>query len=96
MTGRVDEVELVCLAVGSRERQAHGLRLDGDAALALDVHLVEELGTHLPLGERSGDLEDAVGQRRLAVIDVRDDRKVADFVLQCRHLEASVRSALPA
>ena len=54
------------------------MRLDGDAALALEIHRVEELRLHLARLERAGDLEEAVGQRRLAVVDVRDDGKVAD------------------
>ena len=56
---------------------AHGLRLDGDAALALDVHRVEHLLHHVALLDRVGELEDAVGQRGLPVVDVRDDREVA-------------------
>jgi hypothetical protein len=75
--GRVDQVQVVRLAVVLPEH-AHGLRLDRDPALALDVHGVEQLVAHLALGHRVGDLEDAVGERRLAVVDVRDDREVAD------------------
>ena len=54
------------------------MRLDGDAALALEVHRVEHLRLHLARLEGAGDLEKAVGQRRLAVVDVRDDREIAD------------------
>ena len=54
------------------------MRLDRDAALALEVHRVEDLRFHLARLERAGDLEKAVCQRRLAVVDVRDDREVAD------------------
>ena len=43
MAGRVDQVEDVVLAVVGVVVEAHGLRLDGDAALALDVHVVEHL-----------------------------------------------------
>ena len=39
----VDHVEREGLAL-DEPRHAHGLRLDGDAALALDVHAVEVLG----------------------------------------------------
>ena len=56
---------------------ADGLRLDGDAALALDVHRVEHLLHHVAVGDGVRQLEHAVGQRRLAVVDVRDDREVA-------------------
>src|ERR1700731_2928323 len=42
--------------------EANAFRLDGDAALAL--------------GERAGHFEQAVRQRGLAVIDVRDDAEI--------------------
>ena len=54
------------------------MRLDGDAALALQVHGVEHLLHHFALRQRAGDLQQAVGQRRLAVVDVRNDREIAD------------------
>ena len=76
---RVDEVQLVGLAVVGGVAHAHGLALDGDAALALDVHGVEQLGLHVALGHRARKLQDAVRERGLAVIDVRDDREVADM-----------------
>ena len=78
MARRVDQVEDVRLAVVGRVVQADRVRLDRDAALALEVHRVEDLRLHLARLQRAGDLEEAVGQRRLAVVDVRDDREVAD------------------
>jgi hypothetical protein len=57
------------------------LCLDRDAALALEVHRVEHLRAHLALRHGVRELEDAVGERRLAVVDVRDDREVADVLL---------------
>ena len=79
--GRVDQVQLVGLAVARRVEHAHRLRLDRDAALALQVHRVQQLRAHLARGDRVRQLEDAIGQRRLAVVDVRDDREVADVRL---------------
>ena len=73
VAGRVDQVELVALV-----RQAHRLRLDRDAALALQVHLVQVLGPHVAALDRVGDLQQAVGQRRFPVVDVRHDAEVAD------------------
>ena len=73
---RVDQVELVALPL-----DAHGLRLDRDPALALQVHRVEHLGPHLALRNGVRELENPVGERRLAVVDVRDDREVADVLL---------------
>ena len=78
VAGRVDQVQLVHVAVVGAVVQADGVGLDGDAALALQVHGVEHLLHHFALRERAGDLEQAVGQRRLAVVDVRDDREIAD------------------
>ena len=81
VAGRVDEVQLVGLAVARRVVDAHRLGLDRDAALALEVHRVEHLGAHRPGVDGLRHLEDAVGQRRLPVVDVGDDREVADVCL---------------
>ena len=78
VAGRVDQVEDVILAVMRPVLQADGLRLDGDAALALDIHGIEHLLDHLALGQAPGELDQPVGQRRLAVVDMGDDREVAD------------------
>ncbi len=69
----VDQVQEV-VAPANADR----LGLDRDPALALQVHGVEKLLAHLALGDGAGQLEDAIGERRLAVVDVRDDREVAD------------------
>ena len=77
---RVDQVEDVVLAVPRPVVEPHGVLLDGDAALALQVHRVEELLGHLALGERARALHQPVGERGLAVVDVRDDREVTDVL----------------
>ena len=100
--GRVDEVQLVGLAVARLVEDAYRLRLDRDAALALEVHGVEQLLAHHPGIDRLGHLQDAVGQRRLAVVDVGDDGEVPDVRLVC-HVrqsnlgvpEAGPRTAAP-
>ena len=75
--GRVDEVQLVLDAARS-VGQANGLRFDGDAPFTLELHSVQVLLAHLPCRHRVRDLEEAVGQRRLPVVDVRHDAEVAD------------------
>ena len=47
-------------------------------ALLLEVHVVEHLLVHLARGHGVAALQDAVRQRRLPVVDVGDDREVAD------------------
>ena len=73
MAGRVDQLEHVV-----PPPDTHVLRLDGDAAFALEVHRVEVLGTHLAGIDREGQLEDAVRQGRLPMVDMADDGEIAD------------------
>ncbi len=73
VTGGVDEMDGVIAVV-----QTHRLQLDGDPPLAFDVHRVEVLIAHVPRVDGSADLEDAVGEGGLAVVDVGDDRQIAD------------------
>ena len=72
---RVDQVDHVIAPL-----DAHVLGLDRDATLALEIHRVEVLRAHVARVHRPGDLEQAVGQRALAVIDVGDDREIADAI----------------
>ena len=44
---RVDQVDLIVEPVARAVLKGHALRLDGDAALALEVHRVEHLVLHL-------------------------------------------------
>ena len=59
--------------------QADGLRLDGDAALALDIHGIEHLLDHVARGDGAGRLDQPVGERRFAMVDMRDDGEVANI-----------------
>ncbi len=89
VAGRIDEIEAIRLAVARLVLEADGPGLDGDPLLALEVHRIEDLTHHLAPLDRVGQLEQPVGERRLAVIDVGDDREVAQAVLGDGH-EAAV------
>ncbi len=79
MSGRVDEVQLVALAVTlGRVIESDRLGLDGDAAFALEFERVEDLFLHLAVFEAAADLDEAIGERGLAVVDVGNDREIAD------------------
>ncbi len=43
------------------------------------IHRVQQLLLHFALGDGAGAFQQAVGQRALAVIDVRDDAEIADL-----------------
>ncbi len=80
MTGCVDEVQHIGFAIVRLVVQANRLSLDRDAALALDIHRIENLFRHLAFGKAARRLDQAVGQRRFAMVDMGDDGKVADMV----------------
>lgn len=84
MARRVHQIELIGLAVLGFVFQAYSLRLDSDAALALDLHIVEELFLHFALFKPAAELDQAVGQSRFAMVDMRDNREVADMGLRDR------------
>jgi len=76
----VDEIEHVILAVAGAIFEANRLRLNRDAALALDIHGIEHLLDHFTGLQPAGELDQPVGQRRFAMIDMGDNRKVADVL----------------
>ena len=78
VAGRIDQVELINLAILRRIHHANRMRLDGDPALALQVHRIQHLGLHLARRQRAGKLQQAVGERALPMIDMGDDREISD------------------
>ena len=92
MTRRVDHVETVSPTIARTVRQRHALRLDRDPALALKRHRVQHLRLHLPGRKAAALLDESIGKRGFAVIDVRDDGKVPDeFLLPTTHERAVCR-----
>ena len=80
VAGRVDQVEVVNLPILRLVLQCSRLRLDGDAALLFDIHRIEHLRLHLPVGQAAAALDQPVGQRGFAVINMGNDRKISDVV----------------
>jgi hypothetical protein len=62
--------------------ETHGGGFDGDAALALQVHRVKDLLFHVAVGDGTGHLQHSVGQSTFAVIDMRDNGKIANPLLR--------------
>jgi len=54
------------------------VHLDRDAALALEVHRVEQLLFHLTHGDRTRYFEETIRERGFPVVDVRDDAKISN------------------
>ena len=76
MTRRIDQVQLMALP-----GDAHRLGLDRDPPLALEIHRIEQLRAHVAIGDGVRELQNPVGQGRLPMVDVGDDREVADAAL---------------
>ena len=82
----VDEVDLVDVAIFGLVVHGDGMGLDRDAAFALQVHGVEHLLLHFALSNRASHLQEAVGNGRLAMVDMGDDGKIANkFSVVCKH-----------
>src|SRR5699024_4675139 len=60
----VDQVQHVGGVVRGDVGQSHGLTLDGDAALAFDVHPIEVLRAHAAFVEDTRELQHPIGQCR--------------------------------
>jgi hypothetical protein len=53
------------------------MSLDRDPALAFQVHRVEQLILFVALMNRARSVEQSIGERGLAVIDMRDDAEIS-------------------
>ena len=78
VAGRIDKIQAIELAVSRAIFQRHRMHANRDAALALEVHRVQRLIFKLARTQGARDFHQPVRKRRLAMIDVRDDAKVAD------------------
>ena len=81
VAGRVDDVEALAVPEGGRRG-----RRDGDAALLLLLHPVHGRGAVVhfaDLVDLAGVIEDALGRRRLAGVDVGHDAEVAVVLDAC-------------
>ena len=82
----VNEVQSIGLAIQGIILDGHRPGLDGDAPLPLQVHAVQQLILHLPLGHRVAQLQQPVGQGGLSVVNVGNDGKIANFTLVCHRM----------
>ena len=78
MTGSINEVECVSYAVNRFVVEPDGVGFDRDSAFAFEVHVVEDLVFHIAFADSASEFEQPIGQRRLAVIDVRNDGEITN------------------
>ena len=73
---RIDDVDPIAVPLKSGV-----LRADGDPFLALEIHRIHHALLDLLIGAKGPRLaQQLIDQRRLAVIDVRNDGDITDFI----------------
>ena len=77
MSRRVEQIQPISFTRACPVTHHHRMRFDCDPALALQIHRIEKLILLFPLLNGPGALEQSIRQGRLAVVDVRDDAKIA-------------------
>jgi len=77
MTWSIDQIEDVLVSIFCNVRKADGLAFDGDAALTLNIHIVEELIMELTISNLFTKLNHTISQGGFSVIDMSYDGKVS-------------------
>jgi len=80
MTGSVDKVKNIFLAVSSRVWQTDRLAFNRNAPFSFYVHIIEELVTEFPVAHHFADLNKPVGKSGFPMINMGDDAKVSDII----------------
>ena len=81
MAWGIDQVDDILLPIGWVDvAHLNGVAFDGNASLALQIHIVEGLILHVPLGDGVGVFQQAVGQGAFSVVNVGYDAKIADIL----------------
>ncbi len=90
--GRIDEVEGIFLPIFGAIPHANRMAFNGDATLPLQIHAIENLFLQLTLAQGAGDLQQAIRQRTLAMIDVCNNAKIAYVLSIFRHTYTTGRT----
>ena len=80
MTRSINKVKCVLFAFVHR-MHLHRLKLDCDTSLAFQIHLIQKLLFHFPLFDCLGKLKQPISKRRLTVVNMGDNTKIANMVL---------------
>ena len=81
MAGRVDKIQHIVFPVMGAVNALHSLVFNGDTTLFFQIHGVQDLFLHFPLGQCAGHFNQPVCQRRLTVINMGNDRKITNMIL---------------
>ncbi len=80
MSWSVDQIEVIDFTVHRLVRQRSCLRLDRNTALAFQIHRIKHLRFHFAIRQPTAQLNDSVGQSRLAMVDMGNDGEITNVV----------------
>ena len=79
MTGRIYKIQEIGLIIFGFIREADGLTFYGDSTLPFNVHVVENLIFKIPIKDNMGHLNQTVGKRRFAMINMGYNAEISNF-----------------
>ena len=85
VAGRVNQVELVTFTVFRFVVELNGSRLDGDAALLFELHIIQDLRLHITRCHSLRFFQKAIRKGGLSVVNMRNDGEISDMLLFFRH-----------
>ena len=77
MARSIEQIEPVIVTVLCLIFHRHRMRFDRNTAFALQIHRIEQLVLSIAFRDRPGALQQTVGERCLAMVNMRDDAKIA-------------------
>ena len=78
MSRGINEIQVIDLSVSGLVIQGRCLGLDGDAPFPFQIHGIEHLRLHFTIRQTTAQLDDPVGERRFAMVDMSDNGKITD------------------
>ena len=92
MARRVDQIQAVFPVPGARVAHLDGVQLDGDAAVALQFHVIQHLIHHGTLVHRVRHFQQTIGKRGLPVVNMGNNAEIADILLSHQAIQANAPS----
>ena len=94
VTGRINQVEHVALSIRVFIIHLHGMTLNRDTALPLQIHIVEGLRFQIPIRNRLRGLEQTIRKGAFPVVDMCNYTKITDILHAAKIVYFAIRISL--
>ena len=85
MSRRIDQIQDIFIPVLCLVDKTGCLQFYGNAPFPFQLHVVQELFLHLPLGNQAGLFNDPVRQSRFSMVDVGNNAEIPNVFLIFAH-----------